>query len=100
MKSREQSSFHFWVTVKVTVSPSQLSMEIGFSVYSVLPSESVSLAPITQRAVGAELGKALGSKLGEELGIELGASLGEALGCRLGVELGDALGLALGVSLG
>lgn len=62
--SIEQSSVHFCDIVKVTVSPSMLLIVIGFSIYLVLPSVSVSRTPMTQISEGKELGTALGDKLG------------------------------------
>ena len=80
----EQSTFHFWLTVNVTESPQLWTMETGMSLYSVLPMDPVSRAPIAQISLGLELGVELGAGVGPVDG----ALLGNALGAKLGVALG------------
>jgi hypothetical protein len=62
-------------------------MLIGISMYSVLPTEAISVT-VKQISVGVELGEVLGDELGTALGVELGNTLGTGLGNTLGTELG------------
>jgi hypothetical protein len=89
--------------VNVTLSPVEDTIEIGMSLYEVVPFEPVSRG--MHLSVGDELGTMVGValggllSLGEELGTSLGAdspSVGVELGCTLGVELGVVLGVLLG----
>ena len=108
IQSTEQSTVHSCVSEKVTVSPSKLLILIGFSLYGVVPSDDVWVAPMTQSDDGEELGVplgtadgfALGPKLGELDGTREGATLGVTVGAPVGTELGTALGECDGEPLG
>jgi hypothetical protein len=59
----EQLSFYFWLTVKVTVSLVEWTMETGMSLYSTLPMDPISRGPMAQISVG--VGAAFGAALAD-----------------------------------
>jgi hypothetical protein len=59
----EQSVFQRWDTSKVTVVLSNLTIEIGLSRYSTVPSVSTKVASIKQTTLGSVEGVTLGISL-------------------------------------